>query len=119
VAVASLLPGCSTTTAKSACESLAAVGVGTNCHETKPAGLGAAAIEAYAFDLPSVSGKTGRVLRFEKAEYYDSTVDSFAKAALLAGPHRYGNRGKLIFVQMNDKASLDVGKKAKAVVDGL
>ena len=102
-----------------ACKKLEAAGVAANCREDLPGGLGAAAVEKALFDLPSVPGKGGQVLRFEKEAYYEQTVDAFAAAALLAGPHRYGSKSKLIFVQMNDGAPLEVGKKAKEVVEGL
>jgi hypothetical protein len=103
-------------TAMSVCKKLEEAKVASGCKEDKPGGLGATAVEKAVFDLPSVPGKTGQVLRFEKAEHYKQTEDGYSKAALLAGPHRYGNEGKLIYLQMNEGASLDVGKKVKAIV---
>jgi hypothetical protein len=118
-----LLSGCgllsSKPTAMSVCKKLEEAKVASNCREDKPMGVGAAAVEKAAFDLPSVPGKTGQVLRFDKADAYKQTEDIFTKTAMLAGPHRYGNADKLILMQMNDGASLDVGKQAKAVIDGL
>ena len=101
------------------CAKMTSAGLAANCREAKPGGLGAAAIENYAFDLPSVKGKTGQIMRFEKPEYYTTTVSAYQGAAAIAGPHRYGSEKALIFVQLNDGASLDVGKKTKALVDAL
>lgn len=98
---------------------LVAQGAAANCRESKPEGLGAAAVEKVDFDLPSVAGKTGAVFRFEKDETFDQTVANFEKAAVLAGPHRYGSKKGLIFVQANSGLSLEEGKKLKAVVDAL
>jgi hypothetical protein len=114
------LVGCSKpVTSMDVCGKLVQAGVAASCREKKPEGLGAAAVEAADFDLPSVAGKTGQVLRFEKAVYYQNTYDAFAAAALLAGPHRYGSEKRLIFVQMNSGASLEDGKRAKGVIDSL
>jgi hypothetical protein len=117
--LAVVIGGCSKPSAMSVCKQLEAAKIGANCHEEKAAGLGAAAIERAEFTLPSVPGKGGMVLLFEKKEYYQQTVDAFAKAAILAGPHRYGSESKLIFVQMNEGASLETGKATKALVDAL
>ena len=120
VLAAILVTGCAKKpTAMAVCAQLVDAGIASGCKEEKPGGMGAAAIERATFDLPSVKGKTGQVLRFEKAEYYTNTVDGFQRAATFAGPHRYGSEKALIFVQMNDGASLDVGKKTKAIVDAL
>jgi len=117
------LSGCgllgSKPTAMDVCKKLEASKVASGCREDKPMGVGAAAVEKAAFDLPSVPGKGGQVLRFDKAETYRTTVETFEKTAFLAGPHRYGNEGKLIFVQFNDGASLEVGKQTKPIVEGL
>ena len=69
------------------------------------------------FDL--AHGKTGQVLRFNDDAGYDATVKAFGAAAVLAGPHRYGKPGALVFVQLNAATPAEVGAKAKAVVDGL
>lgn len=113
--------GCSSRqlTAMDACHKLEAAGVATNCKPDKPGGLGAAAVEQAVFDLPSVPGKTGQVLRFDRDDFYDNAVTAFGNAALLSGPHRYGSKKARIFLQMNKEAPLDVGQKAKAVVDAL
>jgi hypothetical protein len=101
------------------CAKLVATGVAANCKTDAPGGIGAAAKERVVFDLPSVPGQTGQVLRFEKADFYDSTEKAFAGAAALAGRHQYGSRKALIFVQLNSDASDETGAKAKAVVDAL
>lgn len=112
--------GCSkAVTAADACKKLEAAGVAANCHEEKPEMFAARAKQKYAFDLPSVPGKTGQVLSFADSDAYSATAKAFESAAMLAGPHRYGSEKALIFVQMNTGASLDTGKKAKAVVDAL
>lgn len=71
------------------------------------------------FDLPSVPGKTGQVLRFAKSSDYEATVKAFDAAAVLAGRHRYGSSKALIFVQLNSEASSDVGAKAEGIVNAL
>jgi hypothetical protein len=115
-----LLLGCSKPpSALDVCHQLETAGVAAGCKEDKPGGLGAAAVEAAAFDLPSVPGKSGQVLRFDRDEFFSATEDAFGKAAILAGPHRYGSKKARIFVQMNEGASLEVGKRTKAVVDAL
>lgn len=114
------LVGCSKKpTAADVCQKLTGQGLAANCHEAKPGGLGAAAVERFDFDLPSVPGKSAGVMRFDKEETFDSTVRAFEGAAVLAGPHRYGNKKALIFVQANEGLSLEEGKKLKAAVDGL
>ena len=105
--------------AASVCNKLVDAGIAAGCREEKPAGLGAAAVERYTFDLPSVQGKTGQVLRFENKATYTQTVDAFAATAFFAGPHRYGSEKALIFVQMNEGLSLELGKSAKATIEGL
>ncbi|HEY4158501.1 MAG TPA: hypothetical protein VGM29_10400 [Polyangiaceae bacterium] len=107
-------------TAQTVCAQLATSGVAANCKDGGPAGgLGSAASEYVVFDLPSVPGETGQVLRFEKPSDYAATVKAFDAAAVLAGRHRYGSESALIFVQLNSKASSDVGAKADAIVKGL
>lgn len=106
-------------TAMEVCKSVEATGLGANCRAGTPAGLGAGATEKADFDLPSVPGKTGQVLRFDREETYTSTESAFAGAAALAGPHRYGSKKALVFVQANDGLSTDNGKRLKSVVDGL
>jgi hypothetical protein len=112
--------GCSkSVTAMDVCRTLEKDGVAANCREDKPGGLGAAAIENAQFDLPSVPGKTGQVMRFDRSDAFEATETLFVKAAMLAGPHRYGNKQKMIFVQINQGLSLELGKAAKATVDKL
>lgn len=105
--------------APSVCQKLVETGVAANCRAGQPTGLGAAAVESAEFDLPSVPGHGGAVFRFDAEAPYDSTVAAFAKAAVLAGPHRYGSKRSLIFVQANEKLSADNGAKMKAAVDAL
>lgn len=120
LAVSGALGACSKSpSALDVCHKLEAAGVAAGCKTEAATGLGVAAAEKAAFDLPSVPGKTGQVLRFEKDEQYQGTVDSFAKLGGLAGPHRYGSPKTRIFVQMNDGASAEVGAKAKSVVEAL
>lgn len=106
-------------TAMTACKRIEAAGVGANCKEGKPGGLGAAAVDAATFDLPSVPGKTAQVLHFDREEFFSSTETAYGNAALLAGPHRYGSKKTLVFVQANEGLSLEEGRKLKAVVDAL
>lgn len=90
-----------------------------DCKQSVPSAMNARAKEEYVFDLVAPKGKTGHVLAFEKADDYDATVKAYEAMAMLAGSHRYGSEKARIFVQLNSEASLDTGKKAKAVVDGL
>lgn len=119
VAVAAIASCNKPPTAMQVCNQLESAGIGSNCRNSTPGGLGAAAVEDAEFDLPSVPGHGGMVLRFDKDETYDRTVESYSKAAMLAGPHRYGSRKARIFVQMNDGASAEIGARAKAIVDAL
>jgi hypothetical protein len=115
-----MLAGCSKPlSAMDACRKLEQAGVAAGCREDKPEGLGASAIEKATFDLPSVPGKGGQVLRFGSDEAFRTTSAGFEKLALFAGPHRYGSPGTRIFVQFNNGASLEVGKKARSVIEGL
>lgn len=120
VGIVLLLAGCAKKpTAMEVCKKVEASGVGANCREGQPGGLGAAAVENAQFDLPSVAGKTGQVMRFDSEEFYANTETAYGNAAMLAGPHRYGSKKALIFVQANDGLSVENGKKLKDVVDGL
>lgn len=112
--------GCSKpTSAADACAALVKAGVASGCQVGKPEGLGANAREKVVFDLPSVPGKTGQVLTFADDAAYDECVADFDKAKVLAGPHRYGNRARHVFVQFNDGASMDTGAKARAAIEAL
>ena len=114
------LAGCSKKpSASEVCSKLEAEGVAAGCHEEKPLGLGAAAAERFDFSLPSVPGKSGSVYTFAKQDTFKTTVDSYERAALLAGPHRYGSEKALVFVQVNSGASLETGKKIKGIVEAL
>lgn len=106
-------------TALEACKKIEAAGVGANCRESPPAGLGGAAMAKAEFDLPSVPGKTGQVLQHADDGAFDKTEQGFAGAAVLSGPHRYGNKAKGIFVQANIGLPAAEGQKLKAAVDAL
>lgn len=115
-----VLAGCAKKpTAMEACKKIEASGVGTNCREGAPGGLGGAAVAKAEFDLTSVPGKTGQVLQHADDGAYDKTEQGFSGAAVLAGPHRYGNKAKGIYVQANIELPAADGQKLKAAVDGL
>jgi len=59
------------------------------------------------------------VLRFAKESDYTATVKAFDAMAVLAGRHRYGSEGALIFVQMNSATPSEVGAKAEQLVKAL
>lgn len=101
------------------CALLAKDGLAAGCRETKPRGLAANARRAAEFDLPSVPGKTGAIWWFETAEALEATVQSYDAARVLAGPHRYANRGQRLFVQINDGLSMDDGDRVKKLLEGL
>jgi hypothetical protein len=115
--VAFALVGCLKPSAMGVCEKVADTGVGTNCRSATPGGIGAAATERAEYDLPN--NKTGQILVFPNESAYDRTVETFSQMAGVAGQHRYGNRKKLVFVQMNKDATEDAGKKVKSVIDSL
>jgi hypothetical protein len=101
------------------CLKLQNAGLATSCHSVTPTGPGAAAIESASFELAELPEHDGAVYRFENAASYDKTVDAFAAAAALYGPHRYGSRKALIFMQVNSDAPSDIATNVKNVVDGL
>lgn len=108
-----------TNSASSVCAKIEESGVGANCSQEEPAGLGIGATEKYAFDLPSVPGEGGQVLIFDDANTYEKTVEAYAEMASLAGPHRYGNEEALVFVQINEGLSTQDGETVKSIVDNL
>lgn len=117
VAVAVAALGCGAKpTAESVCRQIEAAGVGKGCTSAKPEMMSARARTRFNFDLVHVPGKTGQVLDFASGDDYDATEKAFAAAALLAGPHRYGNASTRIFVQVNSGASLDDGKALAGIV---
>lgn len=101
------------------CRTLEQAGIAQGCERTLPGGISARARLRYDFDLVSVPGKGGSVLSFETADDYEATVSAYAEVAVLAGPHRYGNRDRLVFVQLNEGAPLDVGDRVRSIVEGL
>ena len=107
------------TTPASVCSQIEDAGIGKNCAPGSTTGLAVAATGAYDFDLPSVPGEGGTVMIFDNADLYHKTVKSYADAAFLAGPHRYGSENALIFVQINEGLSSSDGEKVKDIVDSL
>jgi len=120
-----LAAGCSSdssdgaATPESVCAQIEDAGIGENCAPGDPGGLAVAATEKYDFDLPSVPGERGTVMIFDNADQYRKTVKSYADAAILAGPHRYGSDNALILVQINEGLSSSDGQKVKDIVDSL
>lgn len=98
-------------TAASTCAKLEAAGVAKGCASRPPGGIGAAAKEALDFELPSVPGKGGQVLAFESEDAYKGAVKAFEAASFLAGPHRYGNDKRRIFVQLTESTPAEVGPR--------
>ena len=105
--------------AKDACEKLKAAGHGTACTEDKPGGLGGAASQKADLALEEPKGKSCQVLSFNKKEDLDATIKAFDAAATLAGPHRYSNASKLLFVQCNDGLSKEKGEALQKTLEGL
>jgi hypothetical protein len=101
------------------CAKLEAAGIARGCHEVKPGGISAGARERVDFDLVSVPGKGAGVMSYDSPEAYEACVKAHEAAAIIVGPHRYGSAKARIFVQMNEGASLEVGKKTRAIVEGL
>ncbi len=114
-----MLLGCAAKpSAMAVCEKLAGANVAEGCKTEPPGlGLGAAAKERVTFSIPG--GKTGQVLTFDKGSDYTATVKAFDAAAVLAGRHRYGSEGALVFVQLNSETPATLGDNAKKVVEGL
>lgn len=100
-----------------ACHKLARDGVAQNCRVDSPGGLQLAAREVVLFDLRG-SG-TGAVLTFDDVERYDRTVKVYDDMAAMVGPHRYGNRQRLVFVQMNMHAPRSDADAVANVLEGL
>lgn len=101
------------------CQALEQAGIARGCERALPGGINARARMRYDFDLVSVPGEGGSVLSFETTDDYEATVSAYAEVAVLAGPHRYGNRDRLVFVQLNEGAPLDVGDRVRSIVEGL
>ncbi|WP_206509839.1 hypothetical protein [Rhodococcus sp. KRD197] len=124
-ALVAVAAGCSSdasndeVTAASVCAQIEDAGIGENCVPSEPGGLQVAATEVYDFDLISVPGEGGAVMKFDNPEQYSRTVESFEEAAFLAGPHRYGSDSALVFVQINEGLSADGGAEVKGIVDDL
>jgi hypothetical protein len=114
-----LIFGCAAKpTASTVCKKIEAAGIGSGCSQVKPEVINARAKTKFDFDLVRVPGEKGAVLDFTSDDDYLATVNAYATAAMLAGPHRYGNASTRIFVQLNTGASLEEGNLVKAIVDG-
>lgn len=101
------------------CGKLQAAGELKGCAAEAPGGIGAAASAGASGDLPSVAGHSCSILSFKDEATFMQTEAAYQGAAMLVGPHRYGNKAKLVFVQCNDGLDAAHGAKIKAVVDGL
>lgn len=120
LASALALVGCKpSVSAKDVCAQIEAGGIGTGCRAEKPGGIGGGATEKYVFDLPSVPGKTGQILKFATADELAVSAAAFQGMSMFAGPHRYESKRALIFVQMNKDTPGTVGAQAKMLVDAL
>src|SRR3954451_15219769 len=93
--------GCSKPTAAGVCAELERSGVAKGCRQNVPQGLNRRAKEEFNFDL--VSGKTGHVMSFEKANDYEATVNGYEAVAFAAGSHRYGSPNARIFVHLDSE----------------
>ena len=120
-AICLLLAACSPSgpSALDVCQKLVDAKLAESCESDSPAGLGAAASQMAAAKLVAPAGKKAQVLVFDSADAYEKTVKAFEGAAMLAGPHRYGNASKRVFVQANDGMSKDDGEKLRAIVEAL
>ncbi|WP_281326714.1 hypothetical protein [Polyangium sp. 6x1] len=106
-------------TAKEVADKLTAEGILANCKEGVPKGANARASEYWSCDLPSVPEKGAGVMVHDSDDAYAATVKTYEGFALVAGSHRYGNPKTRVFVQLNEGAPLDVGKKTKAIVEAM
>lgn len=122
------MPGCkdweiynplSAPTAESVCKQIYDAGVASNCRESTPGGLGAAASTRWEFDLRHVPGKGGSVFAFEDESSYTQTVIEYGKFSALSGPHRYGNKKKRIFVQISDQMGSEDAQAVKSIIKKL
>lgn len=103
-------------TPEEVCKKLFRAEVASNCREETPGGIGAAATKRFDFDLRSVPGKGASILYFDDEGSYTQTVIEYGKRSFISGPHRYGNKKKRIFVQMNAGASEEDARKVKDVL---
>lgn len=116
-----MLLGCGSSgpSAMEVCKQLEAADLGDGCTSKESGGLGAAAAETVAIDIPEPKGKTCQVMRFADAKSYEATVEAFEGARGLAGPHRYGSSKARIFVQCNSEMPKAAGAKVESIVDAL
>jgi hypothetical protein len=111
--------GCSKgPTALEFCQKLEGAGVATACHVAPPAGMSAAASETALFELKDLPEHDGIVCRFKDPAAYDKTEAAFA-AESWTGPHRFGSRKALVFVNLNSNTPSDIAAHAKELVDAL
>jgi hypothetical protein len=101
------------------CQKLVEAGLAESCESDSPAGLGAAASGMAVAKLTKPAGERAQVLVFDSADAYEKTEKAFDDAAALAGPHRYGNASKRVFVQANEGLSKADGKKLRGIVEAL
>lgn len=106
-------------TPESVCAQIEEAGIGSNCVQGEGTGLNIAATDVWDFDLTSVPGEGGGIMLFDDADKYRRTVQAYADAEFLTGPHRYGSDSALIFVQMNEGLPADQGAKVKEIVGAL
>ncbi len=107
------LPAPETISAKDACVALSKVALGQPCEEQQPTGLGAAAWQSFKFWVGPAPDGICQVMSFKKNADLEATVKTFDAMAVLAGPHRYANAEKLIFVQCNAK----IDRKASGEIE--
>lgn len=105
------------------CATLEREGLATRCTRVAPQAISARARLRYDLDLASVEGEPdafdGAVMSFDDAEDFDAVEHAYEELAAIAGPHRYGNRDALIFVQLNQATPLEVGDRVRAMVESL
>jgi hypothetical protein len=107
------------------CAHLARENIARGCERVIPQAPSARARLRIYFDLLSVTSEDesdrfdGSVMSFDDAEDFDSVVRGYEEAAFVAGPHRYGNRARLLFVQLNHDTPLEVGDRVRAMVEAL
>ena len=90
----------------------------TSCHGIPPTGAGAAATEAAVFELTEMPEHEGTIYRFEDGAAYDKTAAAL-DAATRTGPHPFGLRRALIFVQLNSNTPSDIAAHVKRLVETL
>ena len=100
------------------CHKLEGAGVATGCHGIPPTGVGAGAAETAQFELTEMPEHEGTVYRFEDGAAYDKTAAAL-DAATRTGPHPFGSRKALIFVQLNSNTPSDIAAHVRTLVEAL